>query len=445
MKSSTTLLFVILIISVSNINAQNITAKLGGSSTSDTYTITDNSAGELFKVNGAGDAYLTRNLKLSNASVMYLGSNKVFSCPDKNTILGRYAGSSNTANYNTFIGYMSGNSNTTGSSNTFVGRSAGSDNTAGKYNTFIGQQSGSKNTGGQSNTFIGRNAGYNNTYANHNTFIGESAGYENVGKNNNTLVGYSAGKNNSDGYSNVFIGSECAESVTQGNKNVIIGAGSCKNSATANHNVIIGMYAGFNSDGSSNVFLGNGTGYSNNGNHNVFIGTSAGSNETGSSKLYIESSNSSSPLIWGDFDTDEVKINGDLTVTGTFSNPSDIRYKKNLSELDNTLQNIQKLRGVYFYWNKEKYPELIVGEEKQIGVIAQEVEKVYPELVKTDAEGFKSVDYSKLSAVLIEAVKEQQTQIDDLKSELIELKNRFNSFAENNKATDKEVKVSLSK
>ena len=67
---------------------------------------------------------------------------------------------------------------------------------------------------------------------------------------------------------------------------------------------------------------------------------------------------------------------------------------------------------------------------KQIGVIAQDIEKYYPELVKTDANGYKSVDYSKLSVVLLEAIKEQQKLIDDLKNSNSVLK----SEVQNNKS-----------
>ena len=63
-----------------------------------------------------------------------------------------------------------------------------------------------------------------------------------------------------------------------------------------------------------------------------------------------------------------------------------------------------------------------LSSREQIGLIAQDVEKVLPELVNTDSEGFKSVDYTKLGPVLIEAIKEQQQQIDQLKKEIQMLK-----------------------
>jgi hypothetical protein len=80
------------------------------------------------------------------------------------------------------------------------------------------------------------------------------------------------------------------------------------------------------------------------------------------------------------------------------------------------------LNGVYYYWKKDQFPEKGFNDERQIGFIAQDLEKVFPELVKTDAQGYKSVNYGAMSAVLLEAVKQQQESIESLKKEIDELK-----------------------
>ena len=72
------------------------------------------------------------------------------------------------------------------------------------------------------------------------------------------------------------------------------------------------------------------------------------------------------------------------------------------------------LHGVNDKWKTQEYPEKHFTNGKQIGFIAQDLEKIYPELVSTDKEGYKSVDYSRLTPVLVEAVKEQQKIIDEL-------------------------------
>jgi len=110
----------------------------------------------------------------------------------------------------------------------------------------------------------------------------------------------------------------------------------------------------------------------------------------------------------------KLDVNGSVNCTGGTCS-SDIRWKKDVQTLPNSLQNIQKLRGVSYYWKTSEFPDRDFSTDKQIGLIAQEVEAVYPELVKTDNEGFKSMDYMSLTAILLEAVKEQQNEIDALK------------------------------
>lgn len=97
---------------------------------------------------------------------------------------------------------------------------------------------------------------------------------------------------------------------------------------------------------------------------------------------------------------------------------SDLNLKKDIAPLDGSLAKVMKLEGVSFEWKDEAR-----GKGTNIGLIAQDVEKVYPELVATDKEtGLKSVEYGNLVAPLIEAIKEQQRQIDLLKAEVKALK-----------------------
>jgi hypothetical protein len=94
---------------------------------------------------------------------------------------------------------------------------------------------------------------------------------------------------------------------------------------------------------------------------------------------------------------------------------SDLRLKNNVRPIVDGLDRIQQLDGVYFDWIKDQSPS--------IGLIAQDVEVIFPEAVNTNSEtGLKSIDYAKLIAPLIEAVKTQQLQIRDLKQEVDDLK-----------------------
>ena len=87
-------------------------------------------------------------------------------------------------------------------------------------------------------------------------------------------------------------------------------------------------------------------------------------------------------------------------------NCSDLRLKKDIKPLKSALSTLGKLQGKSYRWKDNNEPD--------IGLIAQELEKVIPELVKTDDKGYKSIVYQKLTAVLIEAVKEQQQEINNL-------------------------------
>lgn len=114
----------------------------------------------------------------------------------------------------------------------------------------------------------------------------------------------------------------------------------------------------------------------------------------------------------GAYIQDNLSVGGNVTAAGYFHS-SDARLKENISTIPG-LDIITRLTGVSFNWKKDGTPSA--------GVIAQEVEKVLPSAVHTDADGIKFVDYDALIAPLIEAIKEQQVQIDALKAEIEQLK-----------------------
>ena len=122
--------------------------------------------------------------------------------------------------------------------------------------------------------------------------------------------------------------------------------------------------------------------------------------------------------------TQKLEVNGRVKSNG-INETSDARLKKNITSLDNSLEKIMSLRGVSYKWKSPKElekenidPTLSPNAKRvEIGLIAQELEEVFPELVDTDNDGYKSVQYSKVVAVLIEAVKDQQKTINSLKAE----------------------------
>lgn len=122
-------------------------------------------------------------------------------------------------------------------------------------------------------------------------------------------------------------------------------------------------------------------------------------------------------------------VAGDICATGSIGACSDARFKTNVSPLENALQLVSKMRGVSFQWNRKNYSERRFQDRPQIGLVAQELLSVVPEVVTMDAAGYYSVDYGKLTPLLVEAIKEQQkiitgqsTEIREMQDELTELK-----------------------
>jgi hypothetical protein len=112
-------------------------------------------------------------------------------------------------------------------------------------------------------------------------------------------------------------------------------------------------------------------------------------------------------------DGSNVTVSGNVTAT-SFIYSSDARLKKDVEVLDGALEKVSNLEGVSFTWKD--------SEEKEIGLIAQDVENIVPELVVTGKDDMKAVKYGNIVALLIEAVKEQQAEIDTLKAELESIK-----------------------
>lgn len=108
------------------------------------------------------------------------------------------------------------------------------------------------------------------------------------------------------------------------------------------------------------------------------------------------------------------EFDGSVWIQGAANFPSDVRLKKNIATLTGVLGKISQLRGVSY----EFIDQHVSATGPQIGVIAQELQKVYPELVNQAKDGYLAVNYTMLTAVLIQATKEQQAQIDELKLQM---------------------------
>ena len=109
-------------------------------------------------------------------------------------------------------------------------------------------------------------------------------------------------------------------------------------------------------------------------------------------------------------------VSGSIKATGTVVQGSDERLKKDIAPIDNALSRINHIDGVFF-----KYKD---SGDKSVGFVAQQIQKVLPEVVSEDNNGYLGVNYSGVTAVLVEAIREQSSIISDLESRLSKLENK---------------------
>jgi hypothetical protein len=191
----------------------------------------------------------------------------------------------------------------------FIGQNAGSnDDLSNNRNTFIGQNAGTVSTTGENNSAVGHFAMANNTTGSYNTAFGASA-----------LA------SNTTGILNVAIGSAALANKTTGDGNTAVGEGSLSSKTSGDNNVALGNASGYsNVSGINNTFIGRAAGFSNNGSGNVFLGNSSGQNESGSDKLYIDNSNTPNPLVFGDFASNLLRVNGTLNINNAYNLPTTV-------------------------------------------------------------------------------------------------------------------------
>ena len=332
--------------------------------------------------------------------------------------------------------------------NYFIGHQSGINTTTGQYNSFIGYRSGTSNTSGSGNIFLGYESGVNNTEGMYNVFIGNRAGYTNIGQGSfigdyNVFLGYAAGYYNTDGQNNVFVGKQSGWRNTTGRYNTFTGQNSGIQNIDGNFNTYYGGSAGeYKTSGSSNTMIGYQAGANNgSGSNNVFIGTRAGNSDDGSNKFYLMNGVGTRPMLYGDFITTghKVVVNGDSIAnlgnnnffvsgsaggTSSWQVTSDIRLKKDIESIENPLGKVLKMRGVNFRWKDSSFDTGM-----QMGFIGQETATVIPEIVNTNGK-YLTMEYAPLTALLVEAVKEQNTIIESQKRRIEEQEIMIQNLAE---------------
>jgi hypothetical protein len=294
----------------------------------------------------------------------------------QNTVVGASAGASITTNaYLSAVGYQAAYYMT--DSNDAFGRQAlyGQSGATGYYNVGVGFRSGYSMTSGSLNTAIGNQALYSNTTASNNTAVGYQALYSNLSASTNTAVGYQAGYSADTGGGNTFVGISAGSNITSGQNGLFVGNTAQASSSSVNNELVIGSGASFTGKGASTGFITPNGG-----------GVYQGNNST----------------LW--------------------SITSDARLKKNIVNNNTGLDKITAIQVRNFeYRLPEEITDLpqnqaIKKEGVQLGVIAQELQQILPECVKTESTGVMTVDADNLTWYMINAIKELKAEFDAYKA-----------------------------
>jgi hypothetical protein len=300
---------------------------------------------------------------------------------------------------NTALGAGALQSNTSGNSNTAAGVSAIGNNITGSGNTANGVQALALNTTGSNNTANGINALFGNGTGNNNTASGAAALYNN-NANDNTANGYQALLNNTMGHANTANGVNALFHNTGGGQNTANGIGALFGNSTGNGNTASGDGAlGGNTSGSFNTAIGFNAGAQlTTGSNNIDIGALGVAGE--SNTMRIGTVHQTATYITG--------ISGATVPAGAGviidssghlgTVVSSERFKDEIKPMDKASEAILALKPVTFHYKKE----IDANRTPQFGLVAEDVEKVNPDLVVRDAEGkVYSVRYDAVNAMLL--------------------------------------------
>ncbi len=335
---------------------------------------------------------------------------------------------------NTFWGYQSGKANSSGIRNTGNGYQSLSANTTGTNNTANGYLALNTNTTGQDNTANGQEALKANTTGSYNTAIGSYALNANTIGERNTACGMYALISNTTGSYNTANGKDALLSNTSGIRNTAFGHGALANTATGINNTASGYQAGAaNTTGSNNTYIGYGA--NSPGQPNLSNATAIGANTsvTASNSLVLGNAanvgiGTTAPAYKLDI-TGSFNVNGPTTCTSGAWLSSDQLFKTAIDSIANALAIIYQLKPRSFNFDTANVYGLNFNDQKQYGLIAQEVEQVLPELVSTttktavyDTAGvlvtpaitYKILNYTAFSAILMKGIQEQQQKINSL-------------------------------
>jgi len=322
-----------------------------------------------------------------------------------NTASGENALYSDTSgSYNTATGFSSLFSNTTGSNNTAAGYESLYFNSTGTNNTASGYQALYANTTGDGNTADGFSALAANTTGNYNSAFGYQAFATNTTGSYTTAVGsYALGANTTGGYDTAF-GAYSLPANTSGTGNTAFGYAALRSTTTGNSNIGFGYQALYlDAAGSNNIAMGYQAAYFVTGSNTIEIGTEGAPGDNDVTRIGTPGTQKAAYVagISGAQVTGSavyVTSSGQLGVLA-----SSERYKTAIAPIGTNTEKLQELRPVSFHLKTD--PKGTV----QYGLIAEEVNNVYPELVIRDDKGkIQGVRYDELAPMLLNEVQKQQ-------------------------------------
>jgi hypothetical protein len=337
---------------------------------------------------------------------------------DNNTAAGFTALNSNTTGSdNTAYGAATLYFNTTGTSNTATGSHALGVNGIGASNTATGAFALSNNTSGSDNTATGYATLYSNIGGN-NTALGSQALYKNETGNDNTATGYQALYANIGGFSNAAFGVVALYNNTSGTRNAALGGGALLYNTTGSFNTAAGVEALLsNTTGSNNVAVGPAAGYRiTTGSNNIEIANTGVAGDNGKIRIGTQGTQNAT-YIAGISGTHVTGAAVYVTSTGQLGVlASSERYKTAVEPMGRRSEKLGQLRAVTFHLRNQPHGD------RQYGLLAEEVAKVYPELViRNEAGQAEGVRYEELTPMLLNEVQQQQQELQELKQQVVDL------------------------
>ncbi len=353
---------------------------------------------------------------------------------------------------NFFVGVGAGAANPTGGDNSFFGVNAGAATTSGGRNSFFGKDAGKAVITTNDNSFFGTRAGQVTTGSS-NSFFGVNAGNSNQTGSNNVFLGYMAGSNNTTGNGNIYIGDQASGSPTLTNATAI-GAGAsvtcsaCMVLGTAGGKVGVGMttpqqslsvIGGLNIDqaDANNGSAANGLTFGSNSGEGIASKRTAGmgTNQFGLD-FYTNNINQMAITNGGNVKIGTTMPDQRLSVSGNASKSaggmswavfSDERLKNIKGRFTPGLSVLMQLQPIRYEYKPDNALGL-KGEGEAVGFSAQAVEKVLPEAVTRGAQGYLQLNGDPLLWTMLNAVKEQQGLIEQLKQEHTALRQRLEAL-----------------